>query len=157
MAMAARRLWASACYARPASSCAFIGTRALEKEPRPSTVWAAAPGDVCGTYGGDDIGRPARSALPGHGARGTWRSGSGRGGAVRHTGGGGAPQRTVRRAKAGLGVRYDGPRAACVAPASRRHACRCAPLRWERRPNFTYACSTANISKFLNRSGPRGE
>jgi hypothetical protein len=39
-AMAARQLWASAHYTRPASSCAFIGTRALEKESRPSTVWA---------------------------------------------------------------------------------------------------------------------
>jgi hypothetical protein len=39
--------------------------------------------------------------------------------AVRRTGG---PQRTVRRAKAGLGVRYGGARAARVAPASRRRA-----------------------------------
>jgi hypothetical protein len=54
--------------------------------------------------------------------------------AVRRTGG---PWRTVRRAKAGLGVRYGGARAACVAPASRRRARRHALWRWERRPNFT--------------------
>jgi hypothetical protein len=43
-AMAERQLWASAHCARLASSCAFIGTRALGKKSRPSTVWARQGG-----------------------------------------------------------------------------------------------------------------
>jgi hypothetical protein len=78
MAMAARRLWVSARYARPASSCAFIGTRALE-EPRPSTVRARQGGGVVKGYGRGAIGRRPGSARLGPCVLGAWREGKGSG------------------------------------------------------------------------------
>jgi hypothetical protein len=79
MAMAARRLWASARYARPASSCAFIGTRALEKEPRLSTVWARQGSGAVQGYGRGAIGRRPGSERLSPCVLSAWREGKGPG------------------------------------------------------------------------------
>jgi hypothetical protein len=78
-AMVARRLWESARYAQPTSSCAFIGTRALEKESRPSTVWARQGGGAVQGCGSDAIGRRPGSARFGPCVLGAWREGKGSG------------------------------------------------------------------------------
>jgi hypothetical protein len=61
----------------PASACGGGSHTSIHRHV---AVWAVASGDECVLYGGGGIGWPARSARPGHGARGTWRPGSGRGG-----------------------------------------------------------------------------
>jgi hypothetical protein len=90
--------------------------------------WPQATSAACTvatTLGGRRGLAMARTA---RGARGV-----GEGGGATH----GRSTRAVRRAKAGLGVRYCGARVACVAPASRRSALRRALWRWEHRPNYT--------------------
>jgi hypothetical protein len=77
--MAAWRLWASARYAQPVSSCSFIGTHALEKESRPSTVWARQGGGAVQGYDSDAIGRRPGSARLGLCVLGAWREGKGSG------------------------------------------------------------------------------
>jgi hypothetical protein len=61
----------------PASACGGGSRTSIHRH---GEVWAVASSDECVLYGGDGIGWPTRSTQPGHGARGTWRPGSGRGG-----------------------------------------------------------------------------
>jgi hypothetical protein len=107
-------------------------------------------------YGSDDIGRPAWSALPDHGAHGAWRERNGEEG-----------KRTRRplplclpRGARGTGGRS---RASAVAPgqSAARPACHGARRRtWARTPgasrlyHLTWHCLNQFFSKFFNRSGP---